>query len=225
MARCLDEGGDAMTGLWLLQGLMGLGLFLVIQAVRQGGRLPGRSSAISWVLLGGCLLVPRIPVGGLSLAQWVAGFSPGCSIPLLAVAAHAAIRALGGPPLFRPQELQSLWILGVVLGVVLYPASLGWGTWDPYAEGWGRSWIFLVLGVVAAVFLLLGVRSGYVLLAAILAWRLGALESTNYWDYLVDPQFFLIALICLAMGAFARARANPAAAAGSEAKKPLNAVG
>lgn len=193
-----------MTGIFLIRLLVAMGLFLLIRGVMRATGIPLRTSAASWILLGGCLFVPKISVGGLSLAQWLAGFSPGCSIPLLAVLAHGTLRALGGPSLFRPADLRSIWILGIGLGLILYPASMGWGNWDPYSEGWGRSWIFPTFGVLAAVLILAGFRSGYVFLAAIVAWHLGALESKNYWDYVVDPQFFLLAMICLIFGRWLR---------------------
>lgn len=193
-----------MTAFLPLQLLVAMGLFLLIRVVMRAAGKPVRSTALSWILFGGCLLFPKISVGGLSLVQWLAGFSPGCSIPLLAVLSHGAVRGLGGPSLFRPADLRSVWILGVGLGLVLYPASMGWGNWDPYLEGWGRSWIFPTFGVLASVLILAGFRSGYVFLAAIIAWRLGALESTNYWDYLMDPQFFLVATVGLILGLWSR---------------------
>ncbi|MFO1459907.1 MAG: hypothetical protein U1G08_10900 [Verrucomicrobiota bacterium] len=205
-----------MTGLWLLQLQIGLCLFLLCQAgIRRAG-FPVRLSAITGIVLAGCILFTGIPVGDLSVAQWVAGFSPGCSIPLLAVLTHGTIRSWGGPSLFRSADLRSLWILGLGLGLILYPASLGWGSWDPYAEGWERSGLFPGVGLVAAGLILFGFRSGYVLLAAVFAWRLGALESSNYWDYLVDPQFFLVALIGLTMALFPSSRAGRGTAAQSE---------
>lgn len=189
-----------MTGIFLMWLQMAMGLFLLIRVVMRGAGFPIRSSSTSWIVFCGCLFAPKISVGGLSLVQWLAGFSPGCSIPLLAVLTHGTLRALGGPSLFRPADLRSMWVIGFGLGLILYPASMGWGGWDPYSEGWGRSWIFPALGVLASVLMLAGFRSGYVFLAAIIAWHLGALESTNYWDYVVDPQFFLVALICLVFG-------------------------
>ena len=40
-------------------------------------------------------------------------------------------------------------------------------------------------------------RFGVVLLLAILAYRLRLLESTNYWDYLVDPIGWVVSMIAL----------------------------
>lgn len=141
-----------------------------------------------------CCIGAYPSVQGLSIPRWVAGVIPGFSIPFLAVLLHATVRHLGGRGLFQPADLRNLWILGVIAGVLLYPMALGLGPWDPYASGWGLGWVFGVAGAASALLIVQGNHAGCVLLATIIAWHLRGLESSNYWDYLVDPVFFLVAL-------------------------------
>ena len=105
------------------------------------GGFPVRLSAITGIVLAGCILFTGIPSVTSAWRNGSPGSHLGC-IPLLAVLTHGTILILGGPSLFRSADLRSLWILGLGLGLILYPASLGWGSWDPYAEGWERSGLF-----------------------------------------------------------------------------------
>ena len=54
-------------------------------------------------------------------------------------------------------------------------------------------------------------RFGLLLLLAIVAYHLGLLESENYWDYLLDPAYCLVALIVLGcqLGARVLKRSRP----------------
>ena len=73
---------------------------------------------------------------------------------------------------------------------LLYPLALGISPFDPYALGYhGRVRGLLVALALVAVFAWW--RGRLLLLLALLlgvgAFRLEALESTNLWDYLLDP--------------------------------------
>jgi hypothetical protein len=96
--------------------------------------------------------------------------------------------------------LRFFWRFGAVAGLVLYPAALGLGRWDPYSLGWGFSALFGLVGLLGAYHLICGNRFGWVVLIAIVAWQLRLLESRNYWDYLLDPVYFVVALSFMSIG-------------------------
>ena len=83
------------------------------------------------------------------------------------------------------------WIVRVAIGLVglcFYPFALGLGMFDPY--GWGYSSVALLIAVL--VFALLCAiakwnRGAWIIGLAIIAWGMQWHESTNLWDYLIDP--------------------------------------
>ena len=85
---------------------------------------------------------------------------------------------------------------------------------DPYRWGYGEPWFLAALLLVAII----GNLSRLPLVAAsislaVLAWAVGWYESTNLWDYLIDPLLCLYALGVTSrplLSAFA-ARRKPAA--------------
>ncbi|HAB18550.1 MAG TPA: hypothetical protein PLX89_09080 [Verrucomicrobiota bacterium] len=187
-----------------------LGLFLGCHQVAiWAGRKP--SAVMSRVLLLFCLLVVGMPVDSLSIARRLAGLVPGFSIPFTVLLVHATLHRCGGSDLLRRSDLSSLWRFGLVGGLVLYPSALGLGNWDPYTMGWEFSALFGIVGVLTASLIVRGNRLGWVLFVAIVAWQLRLLESTNYWDYLLDPVYFLVALPRVLLGFWAP---QPAVAAG-----------
>lgn len=75
-----------------------------------------------------------------------------------------------------------------LVGLCFYPFALGLGMFDPY--GWGYSSVALLIAVL--VFALLCAiakwsRGTWIIGLAIIAWGMQWHESTNLWDYLIDP--------------------------------------
>lgn len=170
-------------------------LFVAVAGAARAVRRPIRGWLPMTLLLLLCFAAASIRILGLTAAGWMTGILPGVSVPIGFLLVHAGLRLCGCDGLLRGRDFPGLWRFGAVAGLILYPAAMGWGSWDPYAAGWSRSWVVIAAGVVCLVALLRGHRLGMVLLAAILAWRIGLLESQNYWDYLVDPLFAVAALI------------------------------
>ena len=145
------------------------------------------------------LLLLPMPGVGIALAAFLRGFSADLSITLIALCALSLLRSLRGATTVNQREF--IVLMGVVAAAagLLYPAALGWGNWDPYRLGWGAGWgcwLFLfVLAAVCAISVLSGLRvlPAFVALA-LLAWSLGLMESTNLWDYLLDPWLSVFAL-------------------------------
>jgi hypothetical protein len=140
------------------------------------------------------LSVLLIPVDGIVLARWVASVAANFSVPFIGVLGIAAWeRAFARRVLERERE--AAWTFGAIAGLLLYPFALGVGSLDPYEWGWYRSPLFIVVGVLTAGLIWRRNRFGILLLAAVIAYHLRLFESSNYWDYLVDPLYWFTALV------------------------------
>ncbi|MGC2458859.1 MAG: hypothetical protein WA435_12785 [Gallionellaceae bacterium] len=85
----------------------------------------------------------------------------------------------------------------------LYPMALGIGSFDPYRLGYGDPWF---LGSLLVISVLAYFRRLWlpvcVIVLAVLAWTAGWYESTNLWDYLLDPLLAVYAIgVLLRQGA------------------------
>jgi len=137
----------------------------------------------------------------LPLAAYVRGFTGELSITamLLLWAAYFSPKEIHVPALMK------VWI--ALVAIAFYPLALGVSMLDPYAWGYGS---IALLAAVIATALIAWVagsnRIAIILALAILAWAVGWHESTNLWDYILDPFLGLWAIGSLIRSAW-RARA------------------
>lgn len=141
-----------------------------------------------------------VPIGGLPIGRWLHGFNANFSIPFLAVLLDHAMTPLSGRRFFDDAARRVAVWYGVVAGVLLYPAALGWGPFDPYELGWRSPGVAAVAALVGAALAFKGSRFGIVLLVAGGLWQIGCLESDNAWDYLIDPIYCLTSIVNLLGG-------------------------
>jgi hypothetical protein len=149
------------------------------------------------LLLSGAIaaLVLLLPIGGLSIANRIAGVSANFSIPFMGLLAVSAWEGAVARRIFTDWDWRMGWRFGAIGGVVLYPMALGLGSIDPYEWGWEFSPLFVVMGVLTGWLFWKGHRFGLLLLIAAAAFHLRLLESPNYWDYLIDPVYFVVGVI------------------------------
>ena len=100
-------------------------------------------------------------------------------------------------PIFSQRDWDAGWIFGAIGGVLLYPLALGIGSVDPYEWGWRFSPLFVVAGALTVWLIWKQSRFAILLLLAAAAFHLRVLESSNYWDYLLDPIYCLVSLVVL----------------------------
>ena len=187
--------------------LLGINLVLCAACLRLLGWQRGVNAEIrpfgKWIVLG-IFTVFWWPVGSahLPIAGYIRGISSDLSITLVALACIVSWRALLGFDPLDQRNLTALWVAVSATALVLYPLALGWGNWDPYRLGWGSTGIWLGLLSLSIVCWLNSVRLLPLLIAlAVLAWSTGVLESTNLWDYLIDPWLAMIAIFqCVRVG-------------------------
>jgi hypothetical protein len=150
------------------------------------------------------------PLGALPAAAYVRGGLGDLSITSMVLLLRGLLR-----PVFRwgpvgARDGLTVQLLVALGGLVLYPAALGLGRFDPYRWGYGDSglMIALLLLATAAWFLRLHLATSCLALA-VLAHAAGWYESRNLWDYLLDPlvsAWGLSALLLHGVRAAGRAR-------------------
>ena len=86
------------------------------------------------------------------------------------------------------------WVIAI-LAIIFYPFALGVGMFDPYAWGYG-SIAFLIGVLIFALICGFGgwTKGVWIIGIAIIAWSLHLHESSNLWDYLLDPILAIWAL-------------------------------
>jgi hypothetical protein len=185
--------------------LLGIALALcaACAALASAAGLPRRAAASLCAALFGALW---LPVGGTSMAtalplvSYVRAATSDLSVTLVLLSVLALVRhfgtAAGRLSQHSVDERTVLCVAVVLAAAFLYPTALGWGDWDLYRLGWGSLPLLAgLLGVcVVCIF------SSHRLLAcaialAVIAWAARLMESTNLWDYLLDP--WLVAISAL----------------------------
>lgn len=153
-------------------------------------------------------IVVMIPFGGLPLAAYVRGVSGDLSITSLVFLLMAILRPLcvwsPSGNLHAPSPWAGEGGRYILLSIIalaafgLYPMALGIGFFDPYRLGYGNPWLLggLLLVALAACFRQLPVIA-LVIALAVFAWSIGWYESTNLWDYLIDPLLAIYAISAL----------------------------
>jgi len=183
------------------------GALLLIAALGTGmGTLFSRSRAwraIAASILVGLSLVPVGTVSGLTFLYSVVGPLSLATIIGCAVYIGSQLRLIPAP---ARHNLLFATIVVAVLGLVLYPASMGLLRWEPYRLGFHGAWLPAALIAVAAV--AAAMRSTIVPLwiaASAAAWQSNLFVSTNLWDYVIDPVVWIASLVLLAVAAVRRA--------------------
>ena len=83
-----------------------------------------------------------------------------------------------------------------IIAICFYPFALGLGMIDPYAWGYGSIAFLIAVLVFAVVCALVNWTKGaWIIAIAIIAWAAHWHESSNLWDYLLDPILAIWALI------------------------------
>ena len=146
-------------------------------------------------------IIVAAPIGALPLAAYLRGGFGDLSITTNVLLAVAIFSHLSGR---RPvDEKQKFVIHGLiaVTALVFYPLALGFGPFDPYRPGYGSLWflsglLMLALGAWAVRFHLISICIAIAVMAHAMAWH----ESTNLWDYLLDPLVSIYAFVVVVTG-------------------------
>lgn len=181
--------------------LLGINLVLCAGCLHLPGAGPGlNGEARPWAKWTSVVLFVLLwaPVGAaqLPIVAYVRGISSDLSITLVVLACLGLGRRLLGLRAIGQRERSALFVVVAVAALFFYPLALGWGDWDAYRLGWGAPGIWAALLILSLVCWLRGLRLLPMLVAmALLAWTAGLLESSNLWDYLMDPWLSIAALV------------------------------
>ena len=196
-------------------GLFGCGVLVlaVVATLLRLQRFP--PGARITVMLAGAFAV-FATFGDLSAAAYVRGVTGDLSATTLVLAGAACVARLTGRAVIESRELRALFFLVVAAAAFLYPFALGWTRFDSYALGYGSiEFVTVLLLVTLAAWRLRRNVVVLVVVVAALAYCIGAYESRNLWDYLIDPLAALYALVWLLADARRRSREVAAARAGT----------
>jgi hypothetical protein len=163
----------------------------LLLAVARRFRLPCQNRRVPLILGMVVAALILLPVRGLPMGRWLGALNFQASVPLMGLLAGCLWQMTAQRELFRPHELRTAWGFGLVSGIVLYPSALGMGDFDLYQWGWGFSPLLAGVVLTAMVLAARGNRFCWLLIMAMLAWDARCFETTNLWDYLVDPVFVL----------------------------------
>jgi hypothetical protein len=142
--------------------------------------------------------VMLVPIKSLQLWNWVFSYYPNPSLPILGLLIAQRSPRFLGVTIFQSADWWATWIFGAVVGSLVYlqPLIFGRGI-DFHYWGWHSNYAAAVLTLTAIMFLARGNRFGVLLVAALVAFALSALESTNCWDYVVDPIYWLASVVVI----------------------------
>lgn len=174
---------------WLAHMSLALLVFFLLPV----GRLRFEWRAL---ILGATIAVTFIPVGGLSLGDYMRSYTGSFAITTLVWLSICAFHRLSGMRVASERDKRQTALCFAVLALILYPATMGLSMIDPYRLGYSP---VLLLGVMAAVALWSWWGRNYLALGlvafATIGFVLRVKGSVNYWDYLLDP---LLGIFCCA---------------------------
>lgn len=149
-------------------------------------------------MLAAVFVAALLPVGGLPLAGYLRGAIGDLSITSMLLLSMSLLHTLRGWP--TPQDRNKLLLATALTAAVFYPLALGWGNFDPYRLGYGNDW-FLACMLGLALLAVWGKLPTIALAIAlaVLAWSAGWYESSNIWDYLLDPLLAIYAAVAIIM--------------------------
>ena len=162
-------------------------LILLLQAFARNG-IPFSIKALLVLIFANLFFWPLGMSMELPLAAYVRGVIGDLSI----VSTLLLWSAL--PPNHQATPTPIKWCIAIV-AIFFYPFALGVSMFDPYAWGYGSIALLISVLIFALVCGLVGWTKGvWIIGIAIIAWSLGWHESSNLWDYLLDPALAIWAL-------------------------------
>lgn len=92
-----------------------------------------------------------------------------------------------------PQSIPAKYQWSIILiAIIFYPCALGLSMFDPYSLGYGSYSFFTILMLLGCcMWFAKWYRLLIIFSFSILAWCISWHESTNLWDYLLDPFFVM----------------------------------
>jgi hypothetical protein len=159
-----------------------------------------------------------IPIGGLSLGDYLLSFNPNYSIGSVALVLALLWPKIMDKPLLSQKHLLIFCSWNVGFSLLLFSSSLGLLPYDMYALGYNFSLWFVVVALLTLGSIWLWYPLSFIFLAYIAAFNLHLLPSPNFFDYITDGFLFFLSVGVLGFwlwqGRISGLRANQVAAGG-----------
>lgn len=167
-------------------GFMGHFLFFSCAVFLVLG-LRRRSPLIRVAAVAACLVFMFVVIDDVNVAGHMRGLLGDLSITTAILLTCTFVGHMINRDILSEDDRRWVVMVVAVSGLFLYPLTLGVMWVDPYRLGFNSFYLLLTLIVLC----IMGYRArrGATLFipAGIIAFNLGFLESTNLWDYLIDP--------------------------------------
>ena len=153
-----------------------------------------------------CLLIPLVlgawPLHETDFSGFILAHTGTLSVPIfiLLLLELPAAWGLAQPPC--PRHHRNANLFWVTSGILVYPSAMGFIDADTYAIGYLSSMAWCVLALSGIALICRQRILALCLAAAVLVHQLRLLESSNLWDYLIDPWLCLAAAFQLVWNAF-----------------------
>jgi len=174
-------------------GLLGCMLFMIavpLTIIRQ----PRYSRKLVTVAIFGSMALAIMPVYDLVLAAYVRAGLGNLSITSMVMLCFMIASAYTGQQYLAAERKHQLYQCVIVGALIVYPTGLGLSLYDGYALGYSSWLLLLLLAACTGIYLWRQVfLIPALILAAVSAYLLNAMESDNLWDYLLDPWITLVA--------------------------------
>jgi hypothetical protein len=140
------------------------------------------------MLLGAIFVYALLPITGLSLAAYLRGGIGDVSITAMLLLCSVLAKPWLSCATLDDKNRFALFGIIAIVALALYPMALGIGAYDPYRLGYGNApFVIIVLLIALAAWYWKIYWVTLCITCAMLAWAVGWYESTNLWDYLLDP--------------------------------------
>lgn len=153
-----------------------------------------RLRAWRWFVPLVCAATLSMRLGDLSPSEYLRGLTGDLSITSVLLLGAVAWELFTGRQLISVRDRWGVFACIALAGLSLYPMTLGLGAFDPYELGYRPLALLAALLALAVCGYLRGNLAAFLIPIVVLAWSAGAMESTNLWDYMVDPLVFLYAV-------------------------------
>lgn len=133
-----------------------------------------------------------LPVDGQPVYTYIRGAIGDLSIVSQGLVFAVVFQRLLQKQLVDETSMQRLPYIISIMGIVLYPAALGLGPVDSYSAGYeGLLLPLLLLAITVWLFYCRALLASGLFAFAVFMAAIGAMESGNLWDYIIDPLLFM----------------------------------
>ncbi len=128
------------------------------------------------------------------------------SIPFFGLVIILIVEKIFHRKIFSPRDWKIASVFGMIASLVLYPSALGLTHIDTYTWGWAPHRLLVAVTLITILLLWKKNRFGIVLLLALAAFAFQMKASNNFWDYLIDPVYGLMAFGMMAKDVYNKKR-------------------